>query len=99
MRESDSDAVLRHRKKWNAKNPAKARRILWVWRIFWGVAILALTLGFIAAVYSRDVTNVIVVVIMGLGLVGIFAGVLAAIFSAVRNEPTDGSPTHVEPGN
>lgn len=50
------------------------------------------------AVPTSDTLNVVVVVTMGAGNIGFAAGFLGAVVSAIRHEPSDGSPMHAEGG-
>lgn len=98
MYESHDENVRRVRRKWNAKNPAKARRIAWTWRIYWRIALLATGVAVALAVSAYEVFDGLIVVLLSAGVFGIVSGLLAMIYSSMRNEPSDGTPTWVEPG-
>lgn len=95
---SHEDRVRRARRQWNAKHPTKARRITWTWGIYWTVAVLATATAVVLAVTNYEVLDGFIVVLLAAGVFGIGAGLLAMVFSTIRNEPSDPTPTWVEPG-
>lgn len=90
--ESHTDEVQRVRREWNAKNAGRSRTIRLVWRTYWAGAVV-LTVAVVGlAIASGIGENVIAAAILAPSLLAIVAGIMAAIFSSIRGEPSSPEP-------
>lgn len=91
--ESHTDEVQRVRREWNAKNAGRARTIRVVWRTYWAGAVVLAAVVVGLAIASGNGENVIVAAIHAPGLLAVVAGIMAAVFSSIRGEPSSPEPT------
>jgi len=92
---SHADEVRRVRREWNAKNARRARTIRVVWRTYWAAAVVVTAVVVGLAIASGNSEDVIAAAILVPGLLAIVAGIMAAVFSAVRGEPSSPEPTYL----
>lgn len=78
------------RSEWNAAHTNGARTIRTIWRLFWAAAIVIMPVAIGLAIAAGGTGVILIAVAIGVFcVVGLGAGILSSVFTAIRNEPVE----------